>query len=489
MSALHEIDTGRPAAWLCAAVASLMLAGCTVGPDYSPPETALSAGWHAPLEGGLSGEAADPNTLAMWWTTLGDPALSALIERAVAGNLDVRSAASRIRESRARRNIARGGQWPSVNASASATSSRTDTNVGFDTNGQVYSAGLDAGWNLDLFGGVRRSIEAASADLGASEQDLGDVLVTLLAETGLNYVEVRTFQARLAAAEASLQTQDESYQLTLWRSQAGLDDELAVYQARYNLESTRAQIPTLRTGLQEAMNRIAVLTGKEPGELHEVLEESKPIPVPPAKVAVGVPADMVRRRPDVRRAERDLAAQTARVGVATADLYPRLTLSGSIGIETQSFREPGASRTSYVRGGPALSWAVFDATIRPNIEVQSALQEQALIRYEAAVLSSLEEAENAIIAYAQEQRRRDNLRQATEAARAAAELAQFKYQAGLTDFSNVLDAERSLLSLQDQVHQSDGTVTANVIRLYQALGGGWTSLADVPPTPEPVEQL
>ncbi len=484
MSALCESHVGRRARWLCVVVASLMLTGCAVGPDYSPPETVMSAGWHAPLEGGLTGEAADPNTLATWWTTLDDPVLSGLVERAVAGNLDVRTAVSRIREARARRDVARGGQWPSVNASASATSSRTDTSAGFDTSGQVYSAGLDARWDPDLFGGVRRSIEAASADLDAGEADLGDVLVTLLADTALNYVEVRTFQARLAAAEASLKTQDESYQLTLWRSQAGLDDELAVYQARYNLESTRAQIPSLRTGLQEAMNRIAVLLGKEPGELHEILEESKPVPVSPAKVAVGVPADMVRRRPDVRRAERDLAAQTARVGVATADLYPRLTLTGSIGIETLSFREPGASRTSFARGGPGLSWALFDRTIRPNIEVQSALQEQALIRYEAAVLGSLEEVENAIIAYAQEQRRRDNLRQATEAAQAAAELAQFKYQAGLTDFGNVLDAERSLLSLQDQLHQSDGTVTANVIRLYRALGGGWTSLADAPALPE-----
>jgi NodT family efflux transporter outer membrane factor (OMF) lipoprotein len=430
----------------------------------------------------------DPKTLAAWWTTLDDQQLSSLIERAVMGNLDLKTARSRIRESRARRSIAQGALFPTLNAAGSATSSRTDTNVGPDTSSEVYSSSFDASWELDVFGGVRRSVEAAQADLGASEEDLRDVLVSLLAETALNYVEVRTFQTRLAAAQASLATQNETYELTVWRSQAGLGDELAVHQARYNLENTRSQIPTLRTGLAEAMNRLAVLLGEPPGSLHGELEKPQAIPVPPAEVAVGVPADMVRRRPDVRRAERELAAQTARVGVATANLYPQLTLNGSIGLETLSLRDSSAARTQTISGGPRISWAIFDPTVRPNIEVQSALQEQALIRYEAAVLGSLEDVENAIVAYAQEQQRRDNLREATAAAEAAAELARFKYQAGLTDFSNVLDAERSLLSFQDQLHQSDGTVTSNLIRLYKALGGGWTSLAAAP-EPNAVERF
>jgi NodT family efflux transporter outer membrane factor (OMF) lipoprotein len=475
--------------WLCEGLAVMVLAGCTVGPDYVPPENSLSPAWHSEPKDGLVAEAMDPKTLAAWWTTLDDPQLSSLIERAVMDNLDLATARSRIRESRARRSAAKGAFFPTLNAGGAATSSRTDTNMGADTRGEVYSSSFDAAWELDVFGGVRRSVEAAQADLEASEQDLRDVLVSLLAETALNYVEVRTFQARLAAAAASLETQNEAYQLALWRSQAGLDDELAVHQARYNLENTRSQIPTLRTGLQEAMNRLAVLLGEAPGNLHGDLEKPQAIPVPLAEVAVGVPADMVRRRPDVRRAERELAAQTARVGVATANLYPQLTLNGSIGLETLSLRDPSSPRTRTISGGPRISWAVFDPTVRPNIEVQSALQEQALIRYEAAVLSSLEEVENALVAYAQEQRRRDNLRQATEAARAAAELAQYKYQAGLTDFSNVLDAQRSLLSFQDQLHQSDGTVTSNVIRLYKALGGGWTSMAAAPVVPETVEKL
>jgi NodT family efflux transporter outer membrane factor (OMF) lipoprotein len=487
MSGLKDNTSVRWVLWLCAVPVVVTLSGCTVGPNYAQPQIPVPSTWHSPLEDSLGPGPANPQTLASWWTTLDDPVLSGLIERAVAGNLDVRKALSRIRQARAQRKIVAGGRLPSVNTSVSATSSRTDTNVGFDTHGEVYSANLSAAWNLDLFGGVRRAIEAATADLEASQEDYYDALVALAAETALNYLEVRTYQARLIAAEAGLQIQQESYALTQWRSEAGLDDELAVSQARYNLESTRAQIPTLRTGLQEATNRIAVLLGQQPGELQQLLEKPQPIPVPPAEVAVGVPAEVMRRRPDVRRAERDLAAQTARVGVATADLYPRLTLNGSIGIETLSLRNPSSSRTWTARGGPGVSWPAFDATIRPNIDVQSELQEQALIQYEATILSSLEEVENAISAYGQEQQRRDNLRRATEAAQAAAELARNKYQAGLTDFATVLDAERSLVSLQDQLHQSDGTVTANVIRLYQALGGGWTSLADAP-TPEPAKQ-
>jgi outer membrane protein, multidrug efflux system len=488
MNALRKTFFRKRVFGLCGGLALMALAGCTVGPDPIAPEPSVSPAWHSELQDGLTAKPIDPNTLASWWITLNDPQLSGLIDRAAAGNLDLKTAHSRIRESRARRGIAEGAGLPTLTAAASATSRRTDTNRGLDTTSESYTSSFDAGWEVDLFGRVRRSVEAAQADLESVEEDLHDVLVSLLAETALNYIEVRTFQARLAAAEANLETQNETYQLTLWRSQTGLDDELAMHQARYNLESTRSQIPTLRTGLEEAMNRLAVLLGETPGNLHQELETPRAIPVPPAEVAVGVPADTVRRRPDVRRAERELAAQTARVGVATAALYPRLTLNGSIGVESLSLRDPSSStRTGTVSGGPGISWAIFDPTVRPNIEVQSALQEQALIRYQAVVLGSLEEVENALIAYAQEQRRRDNLRQATESAQAAADLAQFKYQAGLTDFSNVLDAQRSLLSFQDQLHQSNGTVTSNVIRLYKALGGGWTSMATAPVEPMALE--
>jgi len=469
--------------WLLAMLAILVVSGCpAVGPNYVLPKTSVSASWHSQLAGGLTAEEMNPKTLTSWWNTLNDPKLSSLIDRAVAGNLDLKNARARVREARARRSIAKAGMLPTLDFAGSDTWTRSSKDTGTGKTSQLYAASFDAGWELDIFGGVRRSVEAATADLQASQEDLRDVLVSLLAEVALNYVDMRTFQSRLDAAQANLEAQNETYQLTLWRYQANLSDELAVQQARYNLENTRSQIPTLRTGLEEAMNRIAVLLGEQPGKVHEELEKPEPIPVTPLKAAVGVPADVLRRRPDVRLAERELAGQTARVGVATADLYPRFTLSGSVGLEAGSLHHLLSNLFSSdswtLSGGPRITWAIFDAgAIRQNIQVQSALQEQALIQYEAAILGALEDVENALVSYAQEQLRRDNLRDATQAAQKAVELAQYEYQAGLTDFSNVLDAQRSLLSFQDQLAQSDGTVTANLIRLYKALGGGWASMA------------
>ncbi len=463
---------------VCTILAVLALTGCMVGPNYVPPETALPSTWHSQLQDGLVGGETNPQALASWWTTLNDPMLSGLIERAVAGNLDLQQAQARIREARARRMAAQGALFPTLDTTGSATWIRTGARGAPTVSTEAYAANFDAAWELDLFGGIRRSVEAAQANLEAREEDWRDTLVSLLAETALNYVEVRTFQARLAAAEASLKTQEETYALTLWRSQAGLGDELDVQQARYNLENTRAQMPPLRTGLEEAMNRIAVLLGETPGSVHAQLEKPEPIPVPPAQVAVGIPADVVRRRPDIRRTERELAAQTARVGVATADLYPQFFLNGSVGLEALSLGNLG-SGSWLLSGGPRLSLPIFNTTIRPNIEVQSVLQEQALLQYETTVLSALEEVENALVAYAQEQQRRVNLQDATVAAQAAVALAQNKYETGLADFTTVLIAERSLLQFRDQLNQSDGAVTSNLIRLYKALGGGWTATSKV----------
>jgi NodT family efflux transporter outer membrane factor (OMF) lipoprotein len=456
----------------------LAVTGCaTVGPDYVRPDMPVSATWHTELKGGLSAGEMDLQTLAAWWKTLNDPGLSSLIDRAVLGNLDLKKALARVREARARRGMAKADLFPTLDAIGSATWSRTSKDTGTGKSYDLFAATFDAGWELDIFGGIRRSVEAAMGDLEASEEDLRNVLVSLLAEVALNYVEVRSFQTRLIAAEANLESQSETYQLTKWRHEAGLTDELAVQQARYNLENTRSQIPTLRTGLEEAMNRIAVLLGEQPGKLHSELEKREPIPVTPLNVAVGVPADVLRRRPDIRKAERQLAGQTARIGVATAELYPKFTLSGSIGLETLSLSNPSSAGSWTLSGGPKITWAIFKAgAIRQNIEVQSALQEQYLIAYESTVLSALEEVENALVAYAEEQQKRQSLSKATQSAQKAVELAQHKYNAGLTDFSNVLDAERSLLSFQDQLAQSEGNVTSNLVRLYKALGGGWTSM-------------
>jgi len=460
---------------LPAVAIGLILSGCvSVGPDYTKVKPDAPIKWHTELAGGLTTEELQPETLAQWWGTLNDPELESLVERAVKGNLDLKNARARIREARALRGIRRADLFPTLDAGGSATKSRSSENSGTGKEIKLYSAGFDAGWELDIFGGTRRAIEAAQADLEATQEDLHDVLVSLLAEVALNYVEVRTYQTRLAVTEANIKSQEETYELNRSRYHAGIIDDLAVQQSLYNLENIRSHIPTLQTGLAAAKNRLAVLLGKKPGEVHQELAEKKPIPMLPVTVAVGIPAETLRHRPDIRRAERNLAAQTARIGVATADLYPKFRLMGTIGLEsisTGDFLE-SASRTWSI--GPGISWNIFHGgAIRQNIKVRSALQEQALIQYESAVLKALEEVENVLVAYAKEQRRRESLAKATNAANRAVLLARDQYQAGLVDFNNVLIAQRSLLSFQNELAQSEGAVVSNLVRLYKALGGGW----------------
>ena len=455
------------------------LHGCaTVGPDYNPPQTQVPAKWHAPQREGLTVKDAFPQNLTAWWTNLNDPALSALIERAAKGNLDLKKAVARVREARARRGLSRAELFPTLDASGSVIRSRGSRNSGGNTTRDAYEIGLDASWELDIFGGVRRSIEAAEADLQAGGEDFRDVLVSLFAEVALNYTELCTARTRLAVANESLHAQQETYRLTQWRYQAGLDDELAVQQSLYSLESTRSQIPSLQTAISEAKNRLAVLLGERPGVLSAELDIDRTIPAPPLEIAIGIPADVLRQRPDVRRAERQLAAQTARIGVAEAELYPKLKLSGAIGLDAFSIGGLFSFDAGSASGGFGITWRVFDAgAIRRNIEVQSAVQEQYLIAYESAVLAALEEAENALFAYAEEQKRRRSLLEASRAAEQARDLARMKYEAGLTDFGDVLDAERSLLNFRDQLAQSDGSVATDLIKIYKAMGGGWTLLA------------
>lgn len=449
--------------------------GCAaVGPDYQPPKTQTSCSWNNADAGGLSKVSLTPETLARWWTTLDDPILSYLMDQAEKNNLDLRKAQERVREARARRGLASSALFPFVDVFGSVTENRSSENSGTGEDTGLYALGFDAGWELDVFGGIRRSVASADALLGVAREELHDIMVSLLAETALNYVEARTFQTRLTVAEANIQTQKETYELIRSRFHSGLSDELPVQQALYNLENSRSQIPSLRTGLEASKNRLSVLLGEQPGSLHQLLKDRQPVPVTPITVAVGIPAETLRHRPDIRRAERLLAARTADIGVATADLFPNFALSGMIGLESISTGNllNWDSRTWSV--GPSVIWNVFDAgAIRKTIEIQTAKKNQVLIQYESTILSALEEVENALKSYAEEQLRRQSLLSATEAAQKAVQLAQDRYKAGLVDFSNVLDAQRSLLSFQDQLAKSEGTVTANLIRMYKALGGGW----------------
>jgi NodT family efflux transporter outer membrane factor (OMF) lipoprotein len=455
----------------------LAMSGCMIGPNYVAPKVTPPEQWRSELFGGLTA-AANAETLASWWSTLNDPLLTQLIERAVANNLDLRQAQARVREARARRGVTQADLAPTVDATGSVTRSRNSQGAGGDIQSELYMAGFDSSWELDLFGGKRRSIEAAEADLAASEEDWRDVLVSLLAEVATNYVDVRSYQARMAIAEANRDAQEETYRIALDRSNAGSTSGLAAEQAKYNLESTRSQIPTFRIGLEQGKIRLAVLLAENPGAIDADLAERKPIPTMPAEVAVGVPADSLRHRPDVRRAERQLAAETARIGVATADLYPKLSLTGSIGLESLSAGSLIRADSYFYQLGPTLQWRIFDAgRIRQNIEVEDAVTEQKLLAYQSVVLTALQEVEDAMVAYAQEQVRRENLKAAVNAAQHAVDISRDQFEAGLTDFQNVLDAQRSLLSFQEQLAESDAAVTTDLIRLYKSLGGGWESAA------------
>ncbi len=451
---------------------SCLLGACAVGPDYRSPQLPVPDEWHAVPATGVKADSPDSPTLASWWTVLNDPTLNQLVERALAENKSVKQAMARVVESRARRGVTAAGFWPTLGSSASA--SRSDSDLSLEPQ-ESYQAGLDAGWEIDLFGGQRRSLEASTAQLAASEADLRDVLVTLLGDVALSYVNVRTSQSRLSYAERNLESQREVVDIATWRAEAGLATVLDVEQAKSSYAQTRAGIPSLESTLAAAKNRLAVLTGQAPGALDEQLNERKPIPVAPVEIVSSVPADVMRRRPDIRAAERRLAAQTAQVGVATAQLYPSLSLSGSIGVASTVAADLFSAGVSSNRYGLSLNMPIFRAgALRQNIKAQNALVDQALATYESTVLAAYEEVENALTAWANEQRRHVALVDAAASARLASELALVQYNSGLVDFQTVLTADRQLISSEDALALSDGELTSNLVRLYKALGGGWS---------------
>lgn len=464
---------------LFAGAALLLSIGCVaVGRDYETPQAALPAGWSEAHEPQFTQHSAE---LAEWWRRLDDPVLDALVERAVGGGLDLREAVARVREARALRGVAAADRYPTLDADASYERRRDSENSPFgirSTDYDLYGTGLDASWEVDLWGRVRRSIEASDADLAASIEDARDVAVSVAAETAIHYVRLRAFQRRAGIARNNLALQEETLALVQARFDSGLVGERDLAQARTNLESTRSRVPELEFGWRNAENRLAVLLGLAPGALAAELAadpaDAQSIPVPPSGVAVGVPADLLRRRADVRRAERVLAAETARIGVAEGELYPRLALSGNLGVESDDVSNLFDADSRMFGIGPSLRWNLFDGgRLRRGVEAQDARAEQALVRWERTVLIALEETENAMSAFVREQARRSALLEASTQARRAVELAQTQYREGLTDFQAVLDSERALAELEDGLAQSDAAVATNLVVLYKALGGGW----------------
>ncbi len=460
--------------------------GCTVGPNYHQPAVSAPACWGEPLNGGETG---GPAAVTDWWKNFRDPELDSLISRAAQSNLDLKIAQARVREARAECGIAVGNLWPTVDASGSYARQRESQSqplvgpgdrlppgIPFENN--YYQSGFDASWEIDVFGGKRRAVESAKAQVAAAQFGERDVLVTLLGDVARNYVEARGYQRQLEIARENIRAQEQSLALTQNRYTNGLANNLDVQQAATLLATTRANVPTLETALQASIHRLGVLLGQPPEALQTELSSVAPIPAAPPTVPVGLPSELLLRRPDVRLAERQLAAATANIGVAKADLFPKFYLTGVAGFQSVSASDWFNASSRFWSAGPTVQWNIFDAgRIRANIKVQNARQEQALANYEQTALSAFEDVENALVAYAKEQVRRRSLEDAVESSQESLRLANQLYANGLSDFINVLDAERSLYHAQDALVQSDRSVTTDLIALYKSLGGGWETVA------------
>jgi NodT family efflux transporter outer membrane factor (OMF) lipoprotein len=491
-------QTSRPRVLCAAALAAGALfasPGCTVGPDYHPPQMDLPAAWvSAPGGPGAVPPSTRPSTTMMtsssrpstpteqpaqviaWWKTFNDPLLESLVERALESNLDLLQATSRIRAARASRQIASAGLWPRVDTSAAYRRSRAPSTGGHgrDSGRDLFTAGLDATWELDVFGGVRRGVEAANADYRAAVNDRRDLLITLVSEVALNYTDLRAFQRALAISRENLVSQRRTTEITRRNFEIGFVSRLDSVNAEAQVATTESQIPLLEAQARQSIFALGVLLGREPGALLQELTAEGPIPPTPPEVPVGLPSDLLRRRPDIRRAEEDLHAATALVGVATADLFPRFTLSGNLNFSGQTAKEMANWDSRNWSFGPSVSWPLFDAgRIRANIEVRSAGQEQALLAYRSTVLAALQDVEGALVSYGAEQQRRSSLAQAVEANRKAVELSTLQYTAGRIEFITLLSAQRSLLGSEDALVQSDRNLAQDLISLYKALGGGW----------------
>ncbi len=479
----HEITHGNRTRviFLLALVLGLMQ-GCfgigpKVGPDYSPPELKVQDAWHQAITKGLAeGEA----NLQTWWKVLDDPVLNGLIERAGQGNLELKVAFARIKEARANRGIAAGERFPDLDAFGDGRRMRSPHTFLPPTTqrsrtDEFFRFGGDGSWEIDFWGRIDRSIESTDASLEASVEDYRDVLVVLYAEVATDYVEVRALQDRIKYVRGNIETQRKSLQLTKDRFDAGLTPMLDVQQAELNLAKTESTLPTLQMMLVQTINRLGVLLGEHPGTLHDELEKLASIPKPSEQITVGLPVELLRQRPDVRQVERELAAQTALIGVATADLYPRFTLFGTFAVAANDFSDVfDYSKSRAHSFGPSFSWNIFDGgRVRNRIRVESARTEQAMARYEQTVLNALEDVENAMVSYIQEGIRLEALERSAIAARKSTELVTILYKTGLTDFQNVQEMERFQFEQEDLFAESEGKVIENLISVYRALGGGW----------------
>jgi NodT family efflux transporter outer membrane factor (OMF) lipoprotein len=454
--------------------------GPKLGPDYSPPKLEMQDAWHQAVTAGFAdGEA----NLQTWWTVFEDPVLNGLIERAGRGNLGLKEAVARIKEARAQRGIAAGERFPDIDSTGAGMRKRSPHTFLSPTTQRsrtddFFKFGGEGSWEIDFWGRIDRSIESADASLAASVEDYRDVLVVLYAEVSTNYVEVRALQDRIKYVRSNIETQRKTLQLTKDRFDAEVVSELDVQQAELNLARTESSLSPLQMLLIQTINRLGVLLGEHPGALHDELVQQGSIPKPPEQTAVGLPVELLRQRPDIRQAERELAAQTALIGVAKADLYPSFSLFGTFEVAANDFSDAVSYSKSRMHSfGPSFRWNIFDGgRVRNQIRVEDARTEQALARYEQTVLNALEDVENAMVSYVREKERMGILERSVNAAQKSVELVRVLYVNDLTDFQNLLDMERTLFVQQDQFADSEGMVSKNLIRIYKALGGGWDSV-------------
>jgi multidrug efflux system outer membrane protein len=457
--------------------AAAMAAGCAVGPNYHRPATPVDAHFANAGEPGF----AESDPVERYWTGFDEPLLNDLVGDALAHNKDLGVAAANLRAARAAKRLAGFDQYPTVNfAGGYAHELETAQQLpGFDFQQREFDAaqaGFDALWELDLFGRVRRNVEAARGDLGAAAATLRDAQVSIIAEVARDYFILRGLQDQLALTERNADNQLSTVKLTRTRLEAGRGNELDTSRAEAEYQTTLASIPSLQASIATTIYRLSVLTGRPPTALAAKLSPRAALPALPALNSLGTPEQLLRRRPDIRIAERRLAAATARIGVAVGDLFPKVTLTGDLGYEAPVFSEFGHQEARFFSIGPSITWAAFDlGRVHERITAAKAQTDAALAAYEGAVLSALEDTEGALITYGRSQTRSESLRLAAAASDKAADLARRRFQGGLIDFLEVLDAERTALSAELLLSQSRTDAATSLIAVYKALGAGWAA--------------
>ena len=463
------------ALFLTMTFAMAIFSGCAVGPDYVKPTVQEPKQWLEEDNPKVESEEADFTT---WWKVFGDPVLDTLVDSAYQQNLDLRLAGIRILQARAQLGVAIGNLYPQQQSGVGSYSrinlSENTANVPLETAYSDYHIGFDAAWELDFWGKFRRGVESNIGSLEASIASYDNILVTLTSEVARTYVVIRTLEERLDIARQNVKIQERSLQIALVRFEGGDVTELDVSQARSLVHTTQALIPELEIGLRQAKNGLAVLLGKMPGEVDQMLQGPNKIPTAPTTVAVGVPAELLRRRPDIRRAERLLASQSAQIGVAKADLFPHFVLFGSIGWQAGGSSDWLNSSSLRGIGGPGFSWDIFNyGRIRNNIRVQDARFQQLVVNYENTVIKAAQETENALVSFLRTQEQVRLLGQAVNASKRSVDLSMVQYKEGLADYQRVLDTQRALTEQQDRYTAASGDVVLNLVSTYKSLGGGW----------------